>query len=108
MDRWDASWAALAPDTQARFHWADLTREGAESRHFDAVIMNPPFHAGRSAEPALGIAFIQAASRALKAGGRLFLVANRHLPYEQTLQAAFRRVSVLAEADGFKLFEALR
>ncbi|MCC0030841.1 MAG: class I SAM-dependent methyltransferase [Brucellaceae bacterium] len=100
--------AALAPDMEVRFHWADLTREGAENRRFDAVIMNPPFHAGRSAEPALGIAFIQAASRALKAGGRLFMVANRHLPYEHTLQAAFRRVSVLAEADGFKLFEALR
>ncbi|MEZ5853180.1 MAG: class I SAM-dependent methyltransferase, partial [Hyphomicrobiaceae bacterium] len=100
--------AALAPDTAAQFHWADITREGIDARRFDAVIMNPPFHAGRGAEPALGVAFIRAASRTLKAGGRLFMVANRHLPYEAALQTAFRKVSVMAEADGFKLFEAMR
>lgn len=99
--------ATLAPTMTARFHWRDLTREPVE-RRFDAVIMNPPFHASRNADPALGIAFVQAASRALKPGGRLFMVANRHLPYEVALNAAFRRVSVMTEADGFKLFEATR
>ncbi len=101
--------AALAPHRTAAFHWHDLTREPVE-RRFDAVIMNPPFHEGRAAEPALGHAFIAAAAAALKPGGRLYTVANRQLPYEKALASAFRTVSVLpADADGhFKLFEAVR
>ena len=57
---------------------------------YDAVITNPPFHQGRAAEPDLGAAFIAAAARILKPAGRLVMVANRQLPYEATLAAAFR------------------
>ena len=39
---------------------------------------------------------------------RLFVVANRHLPYEQSLNDSFGAVRVLAERDGFKLIEAIR
>ncbi len=99
--------AALAPGTDASFHWQDLTCEPVE-RRFDAVIMNPPFHTGNRADPGLGVAFVKAASRALKPGGRLFMVANRHLPYEAALQAAFRKVPEPVESEGFKLFEAVR
>lgn len=99
--------AALAADRAAAFHWHDLTREPVE-RRFDAVIMNPPFHDGRAAEPSLGQAFIAAASRALVPGGRLFMVANRHLPYEKVLAGQFRRVEPLAETGRFKLISAVR
>ena len=60
---------------------------------YDAVIINPPFHQGRAAEPDLGAAFIAAAARILKPHGRLMMVANRQLPYEAALDAAFRRWS---------------
>jgi 16S rRNA (guanine1207-N2)-methyltransferase len=36
------------------------------------------------------------------------MVANRHLPYEATLSANFAHVRVLADAHGFKAFEAVR
>ena len=45
---------------------------------------------------------------ALAPGGRYFMVANRHLPYEATLAKHFREVRVLADARGFKVFEARR
>ena len=51
------------------------------------MIMNPPFHQGRAAEPDLGAAFIAAAARILKPHGRLMMVANRQLPYEAALDA---------------------
>ena len=51
--------------------------------------MNPPFHRGRAAEPEIGAGMIRAAAKALKPGGRLFMVANRQLPYETVLAAVF-------------------
>ena len=44
-------------DPRAAFHWADATSWTAPER-VDDVVMNPPFHTGRAAEPALGQAFI--------------------------------------------------
>ena len=94
------------PDARARFHWSDVARLGKAAGPCDAVIMNPPFHQGRAAEPDLGIAFIAAATRMLKPQGRLTLVANRQMPYEAALEAGFRRWAKLGEAGGYKLLEA--
>ena len=48
------------------------------------------------------------AAEALRTGGTLWLTANRHLPYEAVLKARFKRVRLVAEADGFKIFEAVK
>lgn len=93
-------------DPRAVFHWADATTWSGGP--FDVVISNPPFHTARKADPALGRAFITAAARLLTPGGRLLMVANRHLPYEETLDATFSEVRVLADKDGFKVIEALK
>ncbi|RZA15544.1 MAG: class I SAM-dependent methyltransferase, partial [Lysobacteraceae bacterium] len=62
-------------------HWHDVA--AGVPGHFDAIVCNPPFHAlGRGDRPDIGRAFIAAAAAALRPGGRLLLVANRHLPYE--------------------------
>ena len=86
------------------FHWHDITM-GVE-RGYDAVISNPPFHQGRADLPELGRAFITQAARALVPQGRLWLVANRHLPYEATLAAHFEQVRTVVMEDGFKVIEA--
>lgn len=86
-------------------HWHDVTRGLAQ--RYDVIVTNPPFHAqGRADDPALGQAFIAAATQAMAPGGKLLLVANRHLPYEAALQRGFGKVSLLAQRDGFKLFLA--
>lgn len=92
-------------DPRAQFHWADVTA-ALPKLALDVVIMNPPFHAGREARPQLGAAFIKAAAAMLKPSGQLWLVANRHLPYEATLAAAFRKLEELPGAPGFKLYYA--
>lgn len=91
----------------ARFFWQDLASEPVAER-YDAVVMNPPFHQGRAAEPGIGQDLIQAAAKALKKGGRLFLVANRPLPYEDTLRAAFADWWEVARDGGFKVLGARR
>ncbi|BCM17066.1 class I SAM-dependent methyltransferase [Mesorhizobium sp. J8] len=92
---------------EPRFFWIDLLTEAVE-RRYDAIVMNPPFHSGRAAEPGIGAGIIRAASKALKPGGRLFMVANRQLPYEQVLSAAFASHAEIARDNMFKVFSARR
>ena len=89
-------------DPRAVFHWANALTFATENQ-VDHVVTNPPFHTGRKADSSLGQAFIQAAARLLKPRGRLWLVANRHLPYERTLDEAFRDVSTIAQTSGYKI-----
>ena len=85
-------------------HWHDVTTGVAQ--RYDAVVSNPPFHQGRADLPELGRAFIAEAARALVPQGCLWLVANRHLPYEATLSAHFEQVRAVAAQEGFKVIEA--
>lgn len=115
MDLFEAEGRALALARQnlagagarAAFHWADVTA-GIEGR-YDFIVSNPPFHTtNRAGRPDIGQAFIAVAARVLRPGGRLLVVANRHLPYEQVLSDGFGQVLVLAERDGFKLVSAVK
>ena len=94
-------------DPRAQFHWADaLSFKPAAPAH--AVVCNPPFHTARAPDPALGAAFIRAAQRMLAAEGTLWLVANRHLPYDPVLTAAFREVSDIGGTKAYRLIRASR
>jgi 16S rRNA (guanine1207-N2)-methyltransferase len=99
--------AANIDDPRARFHWADVARFQPDA-FYDAIVANPPFHTGRRADPALGRAFIAAAARMLSPRGRFFMVANRHLPYEDALKAAFGTGRLLGELEGYKIYEAAK
>ncbi|MBO6897854.1 MAG: class I SAM-dependent methyltransferase [Shimia sp.] len=94
-------------DPRARFHWADATNFKPGHR-VDTVVMNPPFHTGRKAEPALGERFFRAAAKMMAPSGQLWMVANRHLPYEATLQDAFQSVEAVAGDTRFKVLHAQR
>jgi 16S rRNA (guanine1207-N2)-methyltransferase len=91
---------------RASGHWADVTK-GIEG-DYDAIISNPPFHTDRADRHELGQAFIKTAAAALKRGGVFLMVANRHLPYEETLRAAFKTVTVLTETGAYKVFWAVK
>ena len=95
-------------DPRARVRWADVRVPDPALTGLDFVVMNPPFHEGGSQDTALGVAFLQAASTMLRRGGVCWIVANRHLPYEATLAAAFAEVTLRADAGGYKIFEARR
>lgn len=94
-------------DKRAHFHWADATKWRPEVK-LDTVIMNPPFHTGRAAEPDLGRAFIATAAASLAPSGQLWLVANRHLPYETALAVAFGKVQEIGGDNRFKILHASR
>jgi 16S rRNA (guanine1207-N2)-methyltransferase len=94
-------------DARASFDWADVrTLEG--EGNLDFIVMNPPFHDGGAEDRRLGQAFIRKAAGMLRKGGVLWLVANRHLPYEAELKEAFKRVAPAGDGGGYKLFEAVK
>ncbi len=98
-----AAWGAGVP---LEFHWQDVA--AGLPRRYDTIVCNPPFHAQGAGERVdLGRAFIVAAAAALQPGGRLWLVANRHLPYEGVLDASFGSVRSVAQRGGFKVIEAV-
>lgn len=94
-------------DPRAAFHWHDVTT--GLPRSYDVIVTNPPFHTqARADRPNIGRRFIAVAAQHLNPGGSLWLVANRHLPYESVLDAGFGTVTKLKEADGFKVIRAVK
>lgn len=91
-------------DERATILWADVRQ--AALADLDFVVMNPPFHDGGAEDHALGQGFIRAAAAALRKGGTLWVTANRHLPYEAVLNGAFKAVRPVADAGGYKVYEA--
>ncbi|WP_136636491.1 class I SAM-dependent methyltransferase [Pseudooceanicola onchidii] len=111
LDMIEADHAALdcarqnVTDPRALFHWADATAWTPEVRA-DAVVMNPPFHTGRKPQPDLGRAFIRTAAACLKPKGTLWMVANRHLPYEAQIEDCFATHEEVAGTGRFKVLRA--
>lgn len=93
-------------DPRATFQWADARLAAQRLTGLDFVVMNPPFHDGGVEDRALGQAFIRAAAGSLRSGGTLWITANRHLPYEAALKAAFKSVRPVADSGGYKVYEA--
>jgi len=94
-------------DPRARFEWADLRALPADGT-LDFVVSNPPFHLAGEESRSLGQGFVRKAAAMLRPGGVAWIVANRHLPYEAELRTAFKRVRVVDEGGGYKVFEAVK
>lgn len=99
--------AAFESRVEIRYCWRDVTA-GLTDR-YEAIVCNPPFHThARADRPDVGRRFIAAAAQALRPGGRLWLVANRHLAYEAALGAGFERVRIVTQQHGYKIVEAVK
>lgn len=107
IDAYDADARAVAACARygnPKIHavWQDIRGLTTGPRRYDAVVMNPPFHSGKTEDIGLGEQFIRAALASLKPGGRLLFVANRHLPYESVAPG----MSILHEDGAFKIITA--
>ena len=115
----DAEAVAALQRTLARFALARHPLSACEARAsdvtaaagdetFDVVVTNPPFHLGKGTDYQLPAQFIAEAYQRLRPGGRLFLVANRTLPYEDVITAHFGGVRRLRDTPRFKVLGATR
>lgn len=94
--------------TEKEFLWCDLTIVQNELRNLDFVVMNPPFHDGKAQSVEIGQSFVRSAHESLRRNGKLYLVANAHLPYEVILEKTFFDFHKIIETNGFKVFEATK
>jgi len=65
-----------------------------DSNSVDIILCNPPFHQQNTITEHIAKQMFSDAQRVLRSGGELFVVANRHLPYQSQLKKSF---------GGFKL-----
>ena len=78
--------------------------EGVEKGSADLVICNPPFHQQQKVSVESGLDFIRESARVLKKGGQLFLVANRHLGYQNEMQSLFEGVMIIAQNKQYRIY----
>ena len=82
---------------------------GAEQpESLDVVLCNPPFHQQQVVGDFLARRMFQQSHRALKKGGELWIVGNRHLGYHITLKRMFRNVEQIAANAKFVIFKATK
>lgn len=105
LDLAEDNLAAAAAGRSVGYHWSDV-RDGVGRGKYDWVVTNPPFHREGAQDVDLGVRFLSVAAEALRTGGHLVCVANRHLPYERELRSSFSTTSVLAENGSFKVLLA--
>lgn len=83
-----------------------LTQQANNSA--DWVICNPPFHQQAAVTTHIASQMFRDAKRVLKTGGRLRIVANRHLPYRLELEKRFGHCQQLAANPKFVILESIK
>ncbi|MDX3774672.1 methyltransferase [Chromatiaceae bacterium AAb-1] len=115
----DESWMAIASAqetiarnlpqhlAQCRFITDDsLSQQPATSA--DVIICNPPFHQQQAVTTHIASQMFQDAKRVLSQGGRLRIVANRHLNYAEQLKRLFGNCRLVAGNPKFVILEAVK
>jgi 16S rRNA (guanine1207-N2)-methyltransferase len=71
--------------------------DGFTDRKFDAIVSNPPTHQGSGVTDEM----FQQAHKSLKRGGKLYLVYNQNMNYEQQLEKIFSKVEILNKKNNY-------
>lgn len=78
------------------------------SGDLSAIFTNPPFHTGLETDYSITDRFIRDAAQKLRAGGQLWLVANRFLPYAEQLKQSFNQCKIMAQNSKFTLYRCIK
>ncbi|MFD5918411.1 methyltransferase [Kitasatospora sp. NPDC058201] len=101
--------ANLGPDAPAEFLTADaMTAEAVPPGSVDLVLNNPPFHSHQATTDATAWRMFTSARRALRPGGELWVVGNRHLGYHEKLRRLFGNCQLVAGNPKFVVLRAVR
>ncbi|GIH25923.1 ribosomal RNA large subunit methyltransferase G [Acrocarpospora phusangensis] len=96
-----------ATDAPARFLVSDGMSE-IPARSVDLVLNNPPFHSHRAIGDATAWEMFTGSRRALRPGGELYVVGNRHLGYHVKLRRLFGNCELVASDPKFVVLRAVK
>ncbi|MCA1930583.1 methyltransferase [Rheinheimera sp.] len=104
-----ASVTANAPEllSQAEFRTDDCLASQAD-QSLDYVICNPPFHQQQAVTEHIAWQMFNDAKRCLKPGGKLRIVANRHLPYYEKMTVLLGGCRHIASNNKFVILESTK
>ena len=103
-----ATFAANAdPAAKARFLLSDGLSE-VPPDSVDLVLNNPPFHSHQATTDAIARRMFADARTALRPGGELRVVGNRHLGYHVILRRLFGNCSTVASNPKFVVLSAIK
>ena len=102
-----ANFSAAFPDRKATFTVADGL-EDTPKNSLDLVLCNPPFHQQRAVDESAAMRMLRQAHTALKRGGQLRIVGNRHLGYFTRLRRLFGRCTAIASNRKFIILKAIK
>jgi 23S rRNA (guanine1835-N2)-methyltransferase len=100
-----ATVGALAAD--AEVHVTDVL-DGIGDASADAVLCNPPFHAGGARTTSVALRMFAESQRVLRPGGTITVVANRHLGHHVALRRWFDDVEVVGSDPRFVVLRGRR
>ncbi|MFI8456836.1 methyltransferase [Kitasatospora sp. NPDC085464] len=99
----------LGPDAPAEFLTADaLATDAVAPGSVDLVLNNPPFHSHQATTDATAWRMFTGAKRALRPGGELWVVGNRHLGYHVKLRRLFGNCRLVAGNPKFVVLRAVK
>ncbi|MFG2906553.1 methyltransferase [Kitasatospora sp. NPDC048286] len=99
----------LGPDAAAEFLTADaLAADAVAPGSVDLVLNNPPFHSHQATTDATARRMFTGAKRALRPGGELWVVGNRHLGYHVKLRRLFGNCQLVAGNPKFVVLRAVK
>jgi 23S rRNA (guanine1835-N2)-methyltransferase len=81
---------------------------GYDAAWADLVLCNPPFHQQQAVGDQIAQRMFRQAQRALRPGGELWVIGNRHLGYHVALKRLFGGVAVVASNRKFVILRAVR
>lgn len=99
--------ANTGPDAEADFLVGDGPSE-LPPASVDLVLNNPPFHSHQATTDATARAMFQGARAALRPGGELWVVGNRHLGYHTRLRRIFGNCVTIAGDPKFVVLRAVK
>ncbi|MCT9004572.1 methyltransferase [Streptomyces sp. NPDC054766] len=102
----EATYRANA-DGSAEFRVADGL-EGVPSESVDLVLNNPPFHSHQAMTDTTAWRMFSDARRALRPGGELWVIGNRHLGYHLKLRRLFGNSELVAGDAKFVILRAVK
>jgi len=101
------TFAANVEGTKAEFSVGDGLTDLADGS-VDLVLNNPPFHSHQATTDATAWRMFTDARRALRPGGELWVIGNRHLGYHLKLRRLFGNSELMASDAKFVVLRAVK
>lgn len=99
--------ANVGPDAEAAFLVGDGMAD-VPSASVDLILTNPPFHSHQAVTDATARNMFHGARAALRPGGELWVVGNRHLAYHTQLRRIFGNCVTVAGDPKFVVLRAVK